>query len=522
MSLLRASVPVPDERAERYRAAGWWDGRRISDGIEAAAGERPDALAVIDNDGQLTYGELARRVQVGLGRLSDRGVGPGVGVVLIAGNTIPAVVAYHALLRSGATMVVLDRRCGAADVGYALDLVGPTSLVIAPAQRLDDLAGDLGAAAVAPLERFGGGGDAEPGIDWPEPDRDVPAVVLFTSGTTSRPKGVMHSVNTLTAGAENMATITGSDEQTVLFLISPLTSIAGIMQMHLAADNHATLVLEDRFDPEGSLDRLNATGATLLGGAPVIAEHLLRAAEGRGDGRLALRSLALGGAMLPLPVLELAADAYGIEVARVYGSSEAPNSTGSVPADGRATRLADDGALMPGTEVRVGSSEHPQEGLLRGPALFLGYADPADNEAAFEDGWFRTGDAVEVTDDRLTVVGRLKEIVNRNGLKISLAEVEGALARLPQVSEYACFGLPDEATGERLVVAVRPDAGSEPTLAGVIEHLRAQGVASRKLPEQLVVWREPLPRTASGKVVRSRLVRESADKVTMVAERLRS
>jgi len=132
-----------------------------------------------------------------------------------------------------------------------------------------------------------------------------------------------------------------------------------------------------------------------------------------------------------MPLLTLATERFGIEVARIYGSSEAPNTTGSLPGDSRLQRLADDGALMPGTEVRIGSAEYPLEGLLRGPAVFLGYADPADNAAAFEDGWFRTGDAVEVHDRRLTVVGRIKDVVNRNGLKISPGEIDAALAGLP-------------------------------------------------------------------------------------------
>jgi acyl-CoA synthetase (AMP-forming)/AMP-acid ligase II len=293
------------------------------------------------------------------------------------------------------------------------------------------------------------------------------------------------------------------------------------MQMHQSADLHGKLVLEDRFDPERSLDRINEHAANALGGAPVIAERLLRAAAARPDRRIALRTMALGGAMLPMPLLELAADGFGIGIARVYGSSEAPNATGSRPGDDRETRLADDGALLPGTEVRVGSREHPQEGLLRGPALFLGYLDPADNASAFEDGWFRTGDAVEVQGDRLTVVGRLKDVVNRNGLKISLGEIDAALTRIPGAVESACFGLPDPETGERLAVAVRPESGITLTLADVIGHLRAEGTASRKLPEQLVIWDEPLPRTASGKVVRSRLVREASTRPSDLAARLR-
>jgi acyl-CoA synthetase (AMP-forming)/AMP-acid ligase II len=317
-----------------------------------------------------------------------------------------------------------------------------------------------------------------------------------------------------------MARITGSDASTVVYLVSPLASITGVMQLHLCADQHATLVLDDRFEPERALARINALGATLLGGAPVILERLLRAAADRPDPHVSLRSVAVGGSMLSRHLLEVATDRFGIEVARVYGSSEAPNSTGSLPGDGRARRVADDGAPMPGTEVRVGTPDAPQEGLLRGPAVFLGYVDPADTAAAFVDGWFRTGDAVELHDGRLTVLGRLKDVVDRNGLKISLAEVDAALAGLAGAVEHACFGVPDPDTGERLAVAVVPAEGAAVDLRDVVDHLVAAGFAVRKLPEQLVVWDRPLPRTASGKVVRSRLAVESATLPSSLADRL--
>lgn len=520
MHPIRATKPVPARRADAYRAARLWDDRRVCDGIELAVARRPHALALADNERIVTYAELARLLRSGIGVLLDSGVRPEDGAVLVSGNIVEGVVAYHALLRAGVTSVVLDRRCGTADLRYALEVIGPHATVVVPEQQRERLLEGLTGVRTIPLETFRPVRSSSRELAWSEPDRNKPAVVLFTSGTTSRPKAVIHSLNTLTAGARNMARITGADSSTVAFLVSPLTSITGVMQMHLVADQHAALVLEDRFDDNESLDRLNAHQATLLGGAPVIAERLLRAAAARTETRIALRTLALGGAMLPRPLLELATDSFGVEVARVYGSSEAPNSSGSLPSDARDQRLVDDGVLMPGTEMRVGSKEHAQEGLVRGPAVFLGYVDASDTELAFEDDFYRTGDAVELN-ERLTVVGRLKEVVHRNGLKISLSEVDGALACVPGVVEYASFGLPDESTGERLAIAVHLEEGHAITLEAVIEHLESAGLAVRKLPEQLVIWDEPLPRTPSGKFIRSRLVIESSGKTSLFASRLR-
>lgn len=521
MAAIRATMPAPADRARAYRAAGLWDDRALADGIERAALTRGTAIALADGEATFAFAELARRVGAGTRLLGERGVARGDAVVLVTGNVAAGVVAYHALLRSGATVLLLDRRCGAADLRRALELAGARAAVIAPDSERSRLPGDVPGARAIALESFGAAcGDASDALDWREPDRDAAAVVLFTSGTTSRPKAVVHSLNTLTAGARNMARITGASTSTVAFLVSPLASITGVMQMHLTADVHGALVLEDAFDADRALDRIAALGATLLGGAPVIAERLLRAAADRGDPTVALRTLALGGAMLPRPLLERAARDFGIEVARVYGSSESPNTSGSLPGDALEARLRDDGALMPGGEVRVGSKEHAQEGLVRGPALFLGYADGEDSAAAFEDDWYRTGDAVELADGRLTVLGRLTDVVNRNGLKVSLGEIEAALAGFPGASELACFGLPDAETGERLAVAIRAAPNSEPTLDAVVAHLRAAGVAARKLPEQVFLWNEPLPRTSSGKIVRSRLAMDCHAKPSSAAERI--
>jgi acyl-CoA synthetase (AMP-forming)/AMP-acid ligase II len=513
------------ELVAQYRTDGLWHNRVLADGIEAAAARHPGALALADHDRYLSYAALARAVAAATADLAARGVAPGDGVVLVSGNTRHGVIAYHALLRAGATIVVLDRRCGEADLRIALDAVPQRPRVIISAAEAARLRDALSGPEIIPLELFDGQEQSpaelpQSSAAYPEPDRDRTAVVLFTSGTTSRPKGVLHSVNTLTAGAANLIRIASCDEDTVCFLVSPLTSITGLMQVHLAADAHAALYLEDQFDPQETLRRANAVGATTLGGAPVIAERLLHAAMASTGTGISLRTLALGGSMLPRPLLELAVDKFGIQIARIYGSSEAPNFTGSLASDDRETRLSDDGALMPGSEVRVGSSGHPREGMLRGPGLFLGYLDPTDNASAFEDGWFRTGDQVELHDGRLTVVGRLKEIVNRNGFKLSLPEADAALEGLPGVLESASFGIPDAVTGERLAVAVHLDRGASLALDDVLAYLLDKGVTRRKLPEQLVRWSGPLPRTASGKIVRSRLVMETPAQDSDLAARL--
>ena len=454
MTRLAVSMEVPPERAARYRAEGLWDAVGLTDGIEAEAARRPDALALADNEHRLSHAELSRAVANGVATLATHGVGLGDGVVLVAGNTVHPVVAYHALLRVGATTLVLDRRCGAADVRHALDVLPGTVRIVASAverqrlieglEGLEGLDRPDGATPTAwlQLEAFGDTAPRTPGVDDAEPDRDAPAVVLFTSGTTGRPKGVIHSLNTLTAGAANMARITGADETSVLFLVSPVTSITGIMQMHLAADRHAALVLEDRFDrtprstgSSGRAPRFSAVRRSSPSGC-CGAE-----ARRRGDG-LALRTLALGGAMLPPPAARAGdrrfrhRDRPGL---RLVGGAQLQRAAARRDR-GAATRRRRRAHAGQPRCASVQANTRRKDCYVD-PAVFLGYVDPDDNAGAFEGDWFRTGDLVELHADRLTVVGRIKDVVNRNGLKISL-ERDRRRADRPPRRDRACVVWP--------------------------------------------------------------------------------
>ncbi|SKB06130.1 class I adenylate-forming enzyme family protein [Aeromicrobium choanae] len=489
---------LPEQVQRSYLERGLWDERPLGSGLEDWAEREAGRVALVDAEGTWTYGELARRVSAAVRRLRGLGVGPGSVVLLVAPVSAPAVAAYLALLRTGALVVALDRKAGMSDVRHARDqhrisaALAPDGVEIG----LDDL-------GVPVLDLDSVVTDGAPAGSGPEPDPAAPAVALPTSGTTSRPKTVLHSIRTLRAGARNMAVTTAFAEHDAAFLSSPIASITGLMHVHLAIDRGGALVLEERFEPAASLDRVIRHGCTVLGGAPVIAEELLREAARRGLRDLPIRSVALGGAMIPRDLVETAMRDWGIVPSRVYGSSEVPVATHTLPEDRDESRLGDDGAPAEGTEIRISDEG---EVLVRGPMLFLGYADPADQVTAFTgDGWFRTGDLGTVHDGRLAVTGRLKEIVIRKGLKVSLPEIDAAARSLPDVEEVAAYAVPDPQTGERLALAVRPSPGRAPTLASVVEALRTDGLATRKLPEELVVWEEPLPRTATGKIQRARL-----------------
>ena len=531
---LPGAVPIPEDVARRYAAQGLWDGAALREGVPAWARRTPHRVAVVDSSGGVTYSRLERLIAGATGLLRGRGIGPGDAVLVVASLTAPSLVAYSAVLRAGAVAVMLDRRGGPADAAHAAALPG-VRLVVAP----EPLAHSLGLAAtgipVLPDAQLMAGG--APDRDWVEPDPRAAAAVVFTSGTTSRPKGVAHSLNTLRAGARAMAEAFALTAADVAFLSSPLASITGLVQVHLMLERGGGLVLEDRFEPRASLERLRRHGATVLGGAPVIMEQVLAQAAADGVGELPLRAMALGGTMIPRPVLELAVETYGIVPVRMYGASEIPCATGTLPGDRGEARLADDGAAAAGTELRLAEADEPGETgeagdapggdvagelLVRGPMRCLGYLDAADNDAAFvPGGWFRTGDLGRIEGGRLTVTGRLKEVAARKGLKVSLAEVDEAARSLPGAREVAAYAVPDPETGERVALAVHAADPTAIDFDRVVGHLLGAGLAKWKLPEQVVLWDGPLPRTESGKVQRHLVAAGEQRRRTTYAPRLR-
>jgi acyl-CoA synthetase (AMP-forming)/AMP-acid ligase II len=510
--------PIPLDVQDRYVAHGLWDETGLRDGVERHAHRSPTRVALADATASRTYEELETQVARAVGALAEHGVTDGVPVLVIAPLIAEAVVAYHAIIRCGGIAVMLDRRCGRADVRHAVDLVNAALIITTPglADRLD-LTG-----TGRPVLPFGSLGHwPGPRRDWPEPDPRQPRAVVFTSGTTSRPKAVVHSLNTIRAGARSMASALELADDDAAFLSTPVASITGLVQVHLTLDRGARLILEDHFEPAASLGRLRSQQATVLGGAPIIIEELFRQAAEQEVPALPLRAICLGGTMIPRPVLADAIARFGITPVRVYGSSETPCATTTAPADQGDLRVADDGVPALGTEIRI-DGPRPGELLVRGPMRFLGYLDPADNRDAFvAGGWFRTGDLGNFGDGRVTVTGRVKEIVARKGMKISLAEIDEAALALAGVQEAASYGVPDHETGERLVLAVRCTDPDDESFETIVSVLRSGGLATWKLPEEVVFWGGPLPRTASGKIVRPALAAGAGGRPTGLAPRLR-
>ncbi len=461
----------------------------------------PDAIAVIDRRGAITYAELGDRVARIAGALAARGVGAQDAVLIVTANERESVAAYHAVVQSGAVAVLSHVSAGASELRAACDATNPVLAIISPlaGHLAEEIARGIPAVAAAEL---GASQSAPPAVI----DAEAPRTVIFTSGTTSLPKGVVHSARSLHGAVACFSAMTQLTADDRMFLVSPLASITGVTQaLEMAPAVGATVVLESEFDDESSLDLLCATRSTFYGGPDLVLDRLLAAAGRRGIG-VPLRRAALGGTMLRRELIDTA-ERFGVRVVRVYGSSEVPWSTGTRPDEPDELRLTNEGLPGPGVELRL-ASDGSNELLIRGPHLFGGYLDAEQTDAAVDDGWFRTGDEAALDDGRLRIVGRLKDVASRNGRKISLAEVDQAFISASGIVDCAAFTVADDLTGERVALAVRLSDVGELDVRGLLAAMEAAGLARYKLPESVVRWPGPLPVTDTGKVRRRALTED--------------
>jgi acyl-CoA synthetase (AMP-forming)/AMP-acid ligase II len=508
-------------RAPRFREAGRW-GTEPIDVVRDAATRDPQRIALAERGRALTYAELDRAVDGAVAALRAEGVQAGDALLLLVANDVTSIVAIHAALAVGALTMVAPVSAGAAQVRDIVAMTEPAR-TLAPDALLAGAGDDRGPSIWIPITRIGDAPPSDSARREPR-DPDEPSMVIFTSGTTSRPKGVVHSLNTMVVASRNYvdtAELTPADN---LFVISPLASVTGMMQaITVAPLAGAQMTIEQRFDDVATYDFLVETGGTFFGGPDLLLDRVLAEAARRGHNEVPITTVFLGGSMLDPRILARAEHDFGIVVMRAYGSSEAPISTAASRSESEVTRLGDDGAPLDGVDVRIGSALDPAECCLGGAHLFLGYVDPEDDAHAFDDdGWFCTGDLAELRDGRLRIIGRIKDVVIRNGLKIPISEVDGMVAALPGVEQCAGYGVADDTTGERLAMAVRVRAGETFTFEAMVDGLLAAGAAKWKLPEELVLWDSPFPETASGKVQRNVLEERGASRPRTVAARLKA
>ncbi len=542
--------PHSDADRRRYYADGWWQDRVLWDFLVDGATEHPERVFLTDGNNTLTYGSLREKgVRLAAG-LAGLGVGRGDRVAVQMPNWAEFGVVTMALSRLGAVLVPIMPIFRGDEVGYILGhsgaevLIGPVTFhkfdyldmylelrEAAPALR--EIVMTRPGSTVLPegvigFEDLFVAGDLED-LDaglGPTAGADDGALLVYTSGTTARPKGCFHSFNTMYAGATSVIRKLGIISDDVVFNPSPVAHSTGlvvglILPLLVGGGSH----FQPAWDPEEGLRRIETYGCTISVTAATFLSTAIQAYDPARHDISGMRFWGCAGAPIPGPLVQQARAVFPhMNIIAIYGRSENFATTMTGPADPPERAVTSDGRAAPGCSVRILDLEGNEapvgaEGdvAFKGPSLMLGYYQDAAAmaETLTPDGFHLSGDlgfADEAGYVRIT--GRVKDIIIRGGLNISAREVEDLLAAHPDIVDVAVVSMPDPRLGEKACAFVVPVDGAEPTVASLGEYLRARDVAVQKLPERVELV-DALPRTAPGKV-RKNVLRD------MIADKLRA
>lgn len=533
--------PLPEELLRGYRASGLVTEEGMSALLQRASRRMADHDAVVDVGSgpvrSVSYGEADRVVRAVATHLRTHGVGGGDVVLVQAPNSLEAVLGCWAAWQVGAVVNPVVDIYREHELRHIVGQAQPDAVVTVAehrgfrhAEAFDGLLDETGCAARA---RIVVAGDAPTGwSSWeeavsndgasggPEPmDPDSPALLLFTSGTTSLPKGAVHTSRSLLAETSQMANGWSFGWMDRMHLPLPIAHITGVLfALTVPLSRAGTAVVSRMVSLEQMVqeivDHRVTTTATAPQAIPLLADAYARA----GISHVPLKVLASGGTTVP-PALIEQGEAIGIRPCRIYGMTELPTVTMPCPADTARQRLETDGRLAPGVECEAVDPETRQplglgvEGELRvrGPERMLGYLLPEQSDAQIDDeGWFYTGDLGVVDAEAcVTVTGRIKDIINRGGEKFSCRDIEDLLVAHPDVAAAAVVAAPDRRFGEVPAAYVVARPGAAPQVDGLLAFLGERGAARQKTP---VHWRvvDALPANASGKVKKFELAAQLA------------
>ncbi|MCE8012413.1 AMP-binding protein [Billgrantia desiderata] len=354
------------------------------------------------------------------------------------------------------------------------------------------------------------------------PGGDDVVQLLYTSGTTGKPKGVMHTSNTLMSHIRPFATRLGLGNDDTVFMPSPLAHQLGFLYgLMLPVYLQATAVLQDTWKPAEAVDIIRAERPSLmLGSTPFLAD-IAEQAEAHGPDLQSLKLFMCAGAPIPSPLVEKAARNLPTRIISAWGMTENGAVTTTRPGDAPSRAVHTDGLPLPFMELKVtdleGNTLPPgQEGPLyvRGASLFVGYFKQPELYGVDAEGWFPTGDLARLDEQGyVRITGRSKDVVIRGGENIPIVDIENALYQHPAIQAVALVGRPDERLGERLCAYVTLKEGVESlTLTDVTAFLSERQVTRQYQPEFLVVLDE-LPRTPSGKIQKFKLREQAAQNV---------
>ncbi|WP_028934318.1 long-chain-fatty-acid--CoA ligase [Pseudonocardia spinosispora] len=489
----------------------------LAGNLVATAARQPDAAALRVGDDVLSYQQFLDGARVTAGWLRERGVEPGDRIGLILPNVPAFPILFYGALFAGATVVPMNPLLTEREIGYYFTDAGVRIAFafesLPDGGRAATAAGeanDIEVLVVGPVGLSSAELDGTEPVAEPETraDGDL-AVLLYTSGTTGRPKGAELTHHNLASNAATAAgELFGTETGDVVMGCLPLFHVFGLTcGLNVSVLTGACLALLPRFDPVKALELVAAHKVTVFQGVPTMYSALLHAPDAENYDTSSLRICASGGAALPVEVLHAFEKRFDAMVLEGYGLSETspvvsfnhPNAVrkpGSIgtPIDGVEVRIQND----EGVEVPVGEVG---ELAVRGECVMRGYWNkPEATAEAIQDGWFRTGDLGRVDDDGyFYIVDRKKQLIIRGGYNVYPREVEEAMHEHPAIAEVAVVGLKHSSLGEEVGAAVALAPGAEATP----DELRAfakERVAAYKYPRHIWIV-DALPKGPTGKIL---------------------
>ncbi len=509
----------------------------ISTWVRHHSSERPDSVAIVCGDQEISYGELWETVNATAAGLVSEGIGPGDIVAIQLPNSVEFLVAYLAICRIGAIVQMLHMPYRQRELRYLLTDSGARAAICLGEfkdYKPSEWFREIRDTELKELSIIVVGNPDHDMCSFSElltsnepllvdpPTADTNFVLLYTSGTTSDPKGVMHRYEGFLGNAAVAASELEFGTHSRTLCLAAYTHLYGLFTVNLSLSVGATLVVMPAFDPDIFQKFLSDHKPTAIFAAPAHFAGAIESGELRKEVFESAELVCLSGSAVPEPLAREIEDLLddGV-VIQLWGMTELQAGSYGRPSDSPDLRLTSAGKPSPGTEFRVVNDDNRpvstgEEGHLqvRGPSVFEEYLNkPDETQLAFEDdGWFLTGDlAVLGNDEALKITGRAKEIINRGGVKYNPLEVEEVLSGYVEIAQCAIAPVRDQVLGEIACIYVVTAAGTEVTLEKVCDYLANSGIAKYKWPERLKVINE-MPMTPTNKVARARLESATIDK----------
>jgi long-chain acyl-CoA synthetase len=486
--------------------------------LEKTAARQGQKTAIISKDEELTFAALNERVCALAGHLQQEGIRPDDRVGLLLANSTAIALSYFATQKIGAVTVILDARLKGKELeGVLTD--ADLKLLIVHSQLFAEVEEVVKSAAPIPVWIANGADErslekrflrSAHAVALPNRTADDDALILYTSGTTGEPKGVVLSYQNLLQYPRVMTEMHVCDRSTIRGCILPMSHIVGPVVCNELAEKGYTLVIFDQINPVALLEGIQKWRVNVFESVPIVFQLLLGVKNLHSYDTSSMKVAAMMGTSIPLPLLRTfqAAQPH-IKVIQGYGLTETSPLITLVDPDKAETKVGSIGRAVPGVEVKIVDEsgkelgdDAPGEIITRGPHVMKGYFRRPDATAQrIRDGWLYTGDVGKRGSDGYYYhLGRRDDMIITGGLNVYPAEVENMIYTYPGVQETIVFAIPHPKRGAVIGAAVVPRPGVAVNDKELLTFLRAN-LANFKVPDKIVV-RESLPRTSSGKTIR--------------------